>query len=305
MNGRVFRSIPPNLPSSLAPTFNSQPKLKFAIKQDLNSWIQIISILAWPSTSSVGTSHLSMPSLILARRQKFYFRPLIPTLSRLVLTSIPTYWMSSFQLLKNTCAQIDARLRDFFWGFSDSKHHLYPKAWDSICKPQSSSGLGFRRAHDLNKALVSNLGWTIDSNADKLWANLLRSKYLRGHSLLNALAKTNSPPLWHGIILSPFSNWATATLLAQGILSTFGMIHGYLLSKVSFPHILQPHPTSSWLLSLSSQVPGNGTMTYSMLFLTSKLPSPSNKSISLPSPLKILQFGQRIQAVNSRLNRFT
>lgn len=89
------------------------------------------------------------------------------TLIRSVLTSIPTYWMSSFQLPKNTCAQIDARLRDFFWGFSDSNCHLDPKAWDSICKPKSSGGLSFRRAHDLNKALVSKLGWLIASNANK------------------------------------------------------------------------------------------------------------------------------------------
>ena len=39
-----------NLPSPLAPTFNNQPKLKSAIKQGLNSWIQIPSILACPST---------------------------------------------------------------------------------------------------------------------------------------------------------------------------------------------------------------------------------------------------------------
>nr|POE94088.1 putative mitochondrial protein [Quercus suber] len=131
------------------------------------------------------------------------FSPLpAPTeeIQRSVLTSIPTYWMSSFQLPKNTSAQIDARRCDFFLRFSDSNCHLYPKAWDSICKPKSSSGLNFRRAHDLNKALVSKLGWTIALSADKPWANLLRSKYLRGRSLLNASAKTNSSPLWHGII---------------------------------------------------------------------------------------------------------
>lgn len=89
MNGQVFWSIPPNLPSLLAPTFNSQPKLKFAIKQGLNSWIQIPSILACPFTSSVGTNHLSTPSLIklivgsLVRRQKFYFRlPAPPSLDQ-------------------------------------------------------------------------------------------------------------------------------------------------------------------------------------------------------------------------------
>ncbi|KAK7844323.1 putative ribonuclease h protein [Quercus suber] len=121
--------------------------------------------------------------------------------------------MSSFQLPKNTSAQIDARRCDFFLRFSDSNCHLYPKAWDSICKPKSSSGLNFRRAHDLNKALVSKLGWTIALSADKPWANLLRSKYLRGRSLLNASAKTNSSPLWHGSA-SAFSGGGAAAASA-------------------------------------------------------------------------------------------
>jgi len=144
--------------------------------------------------------------------------------------------MSSFQLLKNTCAQIDARLRDFFWGFFDSNHNLYPKAWDSICKPKSSSGLGFRRAHDLNKALISNLGWTIDSNADKPWANLLRSKYLRGHSLLNVSAKTNSSPVWHGII-------KFVPLLKLG--------HCHLISSRNFVNIWN----DPWIPSLQGFIP--------------------------------------------------
>ncbi|KAF3953185.1 hypothetical protein CMV_021349 [Castanea mollissima] len=158
------------------------------------------------------------------------------TLIRSVLTSIPTYWMSSFQLPKNTCAQIDARLRDFFWGFSNSNRHLYPKAWDSICKPKSSGGLSFRRAHDLNKALVSKLGWLIASNADKPWANLLRSKYLKGRSLLYASAKTNSSPLWHGIIKS-------VPLLKLG--------HCHLISSGNFVNIWN----DPWIPSLQGFIP--------------------------------------------------
>ena len=214
--------------------------------------------------------------------------------------------MSSFQLPKNTCAQIDARLRDFFWGFFDSKHHLYPKAWDSICKPKSFGDLGFRKAHDLNKAFVSKLGWLIASNADKTWANLLRSKYLRGRNLLNASTNTNSSPLWHGIIkFVPLLKLGHYHLISLGN-SVNIWNNPWIPSLQGFiPYILQPHWTSSWLLSLSSQVLGYGIVTYSMLFLTSKLPPPSNKYISLPPQLKILQFGQRIQAVNSRLNRPT
>lgn len=100
--------------------------------------------------------------------------------------------MSYFKLPKSTCSQIDARLRDFFWGFTTLGHHIYPKAWDSLCKPKASGGLGFRRAHDLNNALLSKLGWIIASSVDKPWANLLRSKYLRGHLFISSTPQQNS-----------------------------------------------------------------------------------------------------------------
>ena len=121
------------------------------------------------------------------------------TLIKSVLSSIPSYWMSSFKLPKSICSKIDAKLRDFFWGFIDSGHHMYPKAWDSLCKPKSAGGLGFRRAHDINNALISKLGWIIASSADKPWANLLQSKYLRGRPFLTSTLQQNSSYIWKGI----------------------------------------------------------------------------------------------------------
>ncbi|XP_075654880.1 uncharacterized protein LOC142625056 [Castanea sativa] len=107
--------------------------------------------------------------------------------------------MSSFKLPKSICSKIDARLRDFFWGFLDSGHHIYPKAWDSLCKPKSAGGLGFRLAHDINNAPISKLGWIIASSADKPWANLLQSKYLRGRSFLTSTLQQNSSYIRKGI----------------------------------------------------------------------------------------------------------
>ena len=123
-------------------------------------------------------------------------------LIKLVFSSIPTYWMSSFQLPKFKCHRIDAKLRDFFWGFLDSKHHLYPKAWNSLCMPKFIGGLSFRRAFDLNKALISKLGWSICMKSNKPWVKLLRAKYLRGRNLLTATAKSNASSIWKGIINS-------------------------------------------------------------------------------------------------------
>lgn len=74
------------------------------------------------------------------------------------------------------------------------------KCWDSICSPKSNGGLGFRRLHDSNKALISKLAWCIASNKELLWVQLIKSKYLRGKSfLLDDLSFHDSSWIWTDI----------------------------------------------------------------------------------------------------------
>lgn len=63
--------------------------------------------------------------------------------------------------------------------------HLYLKSGDSLCKPKSDRGLGFRRFGSINIAFVLNLGWFLLSDNNLIWLNLIRAKYLRGTKLLN------------------------------------------------------------------------------------------------------------------------
>lgn len=48
-------------------------------------------------------------------------------------------------------------VRKFWWGGLDDKRKLCLKAWDSLCKPKCSSGLGFRRFKDVNKVVLESL----------------------------------------------------------------------------------------------------------------------------------------------------
>nr|XP_023875554.1 uncharacterized protein LOC111988030 [Quercus suber] len=136
------------------------------------------------------------------------------TLIKSVLSSIPSYWMSSFKLPKSVYGKIDATLRDFLWGFIDSGHHIYPKAWDSLCKPKSTGGLGFRQAHNINNALISKLGWIIASSADKPWANLLQSKYLRDQQLVSDIIVPKTRQ-WNRALLHNLFDHDTASSIQQ------------------------------------------------------------------------------------------
>lgn len=63
--------------------------------------------------------------------------------------------------------------------------HLYLKSWDSLFKPKSDGGLGFRRFGSINIAFVLKLGWFLLSDRNLIWLNLIRAKYLRCRKLLN------------------------------------------------------------------------------------------------------------------------
>lgn len=80
------------------------------------------------------------------------------TLLNTVASAIPAYTMSIFSLPKNICSSIDAKMRNFWWGFkADKSRGLFLKGWDSICIPKSAGGMGFRHMHDVNNALLAKL----------------------------------------------------------------------------------------------------------------------------------------------------
>ena len=92
----------------------------------------------------------------------------------IAISQAPTNNKWTFLLIwKSICHKIDNILFWGFshsWGFSYSDRHLYPRAVE---------GLGLRRTDDLNKALISKLGSSVASNADKTWVHLLNSKHVR------------------------------------------------------------------------------------------------------------------------------
>lgn len=92
-------------------------------------------------------------------------------------------------------------MRKFWWGFNDKGNSLMLKCWDSICSPKSCGGIGFRRMHDFNKALISKLAWSVVTDKDVLWVKLFKAKYLRGKFFLSDdISFYDSSWLWKDII---------------------------------------------------------------------------------------------------------
>ena len=112
------------------------------------------------------------------------------TLIRSVISSMPVYSMSTFMLPKSVSADLDKATRKFWWcGDAKVSRCWCPSSWDSICRPKSHGGLGFRRFYDLNRALVAKLGWFLQTEGHRLWVQALKQKYFPHSDFLQS-----SPP---------------------------------------------------------------------------------------------------------------
>lgn len=100
------------------------------------------------------------------------------TLICLVAQSIPNYRMSTFNVPKKVYENLDSLSRRFWWNpKKPNDNFLAWRSWDKLYYPMSQGGLEFKKAKDINNALLAKLTWMIASKRDSLCMNILRSKY--------------------------------------------------------------------------------------------------------------------------------
>jgi hypothetical protein len=117
-----------------------------------------------------------------------------------VASTIPAYAMSSFLLPSSISTLLDKMFKKFWWGFPVNKsQNLTLKSWSSICTPKHTGGLGFKKMHDFNLALIAKLGWKLLTKTDCLWVHQLHGKYIKYGDFFSSPAPSTASWLWKGI----------------------------------------------------------------------------------------------------------
>ncbi|CAL1381562.1 unnamed protein product [Linum trigynum] len=101
------------------------------------------------------------------------------TLAQSVLSSLPAYTRQTLLLPASVREYIDKKIRGFIWGSSDQGRKIHLVDWDTLCQPKEEGGLGLRSATRMNEAFMMKIAWRLMTEADSLWARVVRSKYLR------------------------------------------------------------------------------------------------------------------------------
>jgi hypothetical protein len=99
-----------------------------------------------------------------------------------VLSSLPMFLLSFFELPKGVMKKIDYFRSRFFWQSDEHKKKYRLTKWEVICTPRDQGGLGVLNLDVQNRCLLSK--WLFKLlNEDGVWQQLLRNKYLKNKTL--------------------------------------------------------------------------------------------------------------------------
>ena len=117
-----------------------------------------------------------------------------------VLTSMPMFLLSFFEVPVGVRKRLDFYRSRFFWQGDEPKRKYRLAKWDIICRPKDQGGMGIENLEVKNRCLLSKWLWKLSSGTDAMWAQILRNKYLQTKTLAQVSVRPTDSPFWKGLM---------------------------------------------------------------------------------------------------------
>jgi hypothetical protein len=116
-----------------------------------------------------------------------------------VLSSLPMFMLSFFEIPKRVLEKIDYFCSRFFWQ-NDSQMKKYRLIkWSMVCQPKDQGSLGIQNLEMQNQCLLSKWLFKI-INEEGLWQTILRYKYLTSQTIGKVQRKPRDSHFWAGLM---------------------------------------------------------------------------------------------------------
>lgn len=117
-----------------------------------------------------------------------------------VLTAVPSYSMSCFQLPVSLYKRIQSIMTRFWWNGIDGKKKLCWISWTNLSLPQAEGGLGFCDIQAFNQALLAKFAWRIMTEPSCLLARILTGKYCHKGAFLRIEPAASCSHGWRSVM---------------------------------------------------------------------------------------------------------
>jgi hypothetical protein len=116
-----------------------------------------------------------------------------------VLTCLPMFMLSFFEIPKGVRKRLDFFRSRFFWDSDGLKKKYRLTKWNIICRPKDQGGLGIEVLEIKNKCLLTKWLYKI-LHGDGVWHELIMNKYLHSKTLSQVQTKDSDSPFWKGLM---------------------------------------------------------------------------------------------------------
>jgi hypothetical protein len=104
-----------------------------------------------------------------------------------------------YLLHEATHAAMDSTRAFFVWEEVGPKRKYHMVDWAMVCKPNDDGSLGVLNTRHMHTALMLKRIWKLYQDAEGLWADLIRAKYLGDRDLFASEVPTHGSQFWRAI----------------------------------------------------------------------------------------------------------
>jgi hypothetical protein len=122
------------------------------------------------------------------------------TLLKACLASIPIYLMSFIKFPKWVIEAINSQMANFFWNDQENNHKYHLSNIHSLCLKKEHGGLGIPDLRNLNLCLLGAWVQRYQESDNKLWKNIIDSKYQTCSPNILCCHDRNASPFWKGFM---------------------------------------------------------------------------------------------------------
>ncbi|CAL1389097.1 unnamed protein product [Linum trigynum] len=124
------------------------------------------------------------------------------TLIKAVAQAQLTYAMSVFKILESILDEIHSMITNFYWGQRGSERRIHWVRREELVCEKEDGGLGLRDLRGFNTAMLAKQVWRLYQRPDTLIARIMKAKYYKNSTVLDAKVGYNPSFIWRSLMSS-------------------------------------------------------------------------------------------------------